>query len=78
MSTIQALEDLLIEVREWQEKLYKDLHANPELSFNETRTAGIAAAKLEGPRAGLLRRRFLPSRGVDRLREWRRLAIGWL
>ncbi|WP_458107342.1 amidohydrolase [Arthrobacter sp. R3-55] len=29
------------------EKLYKDLHAHPELSFQETRTAGIAAGHLE-------------------------------
>ncbi|MDR6986206.1 hippurate hydrolase [Paenarthrobacter nitroguajacolicus] len=29
------------------EELYKDLHANPELSFQETRTAGIAAGHLE-------------------------------
>ncbi|HEX6946294.1 MAG TPA: amidohydrolase [Acidimicrobiia bacterium] len=27
--------------------IYKDLHANPELSFQENRTAGIAAATLE-------------------------------
>ncbi|WP_017200727.1 amidohydrolase [Arthrobacter sp. M2012083] len=29
------------------EELYKDLHAHPELSFQETRTAGIAAGYLE-------------------------------
>ncbi|ASN19132.1 amidohydrolase [Arthrobacter sp. YN] len=29
------------------EELYKDLHAHPELSFQETRTAGIAAGCLE-------------------------------
>lgn len=28
------------------EKIYQDLHANPELSFMETRTAGIVAAEL--------------------------------
>ncbi|WP_425861094.1 amidohydrolase [Arthrobacter sp. TWP1-1] len=28
------------------EELYRDLHAHPELSFEETRTAGIAAAEL--------------------------------
>src|SRR5690606_4040586 len=28
------------------EALYIDLHSNPELSFQETRTAGIAAAHL--------------------------------
>ncbi|QSZ47879.1 amidohydrolase [Arthrobacter sp. D5-1] len=29
------------------EELYKDLHSHPELSFQETRTAGIAAGHLE-------------------------------
>jgi hippurate hydrolase len=28
-------------------ELYRDLHANPELAFQETRTAGIVAARLE-------------------------------
>jgi hippurate hydrolase len=27
-------------------ELYRDLHANPELAFQETRTAGIVAARL--------------------------------
>ena len=31
----------------WQEKLYKDIHANPELSFQETRTAALVASKLK-------------------------------
>jgi hippurate hydrolase len=31
----------------WQEKLYKDIHEHPELSFHETRTASIAASKLK-------------------------------
>ena len=31
----------------WQEAFYKDLHANPELSFQESRTAGLVAAKLK-------------------------------
>lgn len=31
----------------WQEAFYKDLHANPELSFQESRTAALAAAKLK-------------------------------
>lgn len=30
-----------------QERMYKDLHAHPELSFQETRTAALAAAKLK-------------------------------
>ena len=31
----------------WQEEVYKHLHANPELSFQETETADLAAAKLK-------------------------------
>src|SRR6476661_1398835 len=31
----------------WQENFYKDIHAHPELSFRETRTAGLAASKLK-------------------------------
>ena len=31
----------------WQEQVYKDLHAHPELSFQETRTAALAASKLK-------------------------------
>jgi hippurate hydrolase len=30
----------------WQEHVYKQLHANPELSFQETKTAALAASKL--------------------------------
>lgn len=30
------------------EELYKDLHAHPELSFQEVRTAGIVAGHLDG------------------------------
>ena len=33
-------------IREWQEELYKDFHAHPELSFHEERTAGIVAEQL--------------------------------
>jgi hippurate hydrolase len=32
---------------EWQENLYKDIHAHPELSFQETRTAALVASKLK-------------------------------
>jgi amidohydrolase len=32
---------------EWQEILYKDIHAHPELSFQETRTAALVASKLK-------------------------------
>ncbi len=35
------------DLREWQEALYKDLHAHPELSFQEERTAGIVAEQLK-------------------------------
>ena len=34
-------------VTAWLEDVYKDLHANPELSFQETRTAAVAAGKLK-------------------------------
>ena len=30
------------------EALYKDVHAHPELSMQETRTAGLAAKRLRG------------------------------
>jgi amidohydrolase len=30
----------------WQDRVYKDLHAHPELSFQETRTAALVASKL--------------------------------
>ena len=32
------------------EALYKDIHAHPELSMQETRTAGIAAESSQGQR----------------------------
>lgn len=31
----------------WQEQVYKDIHAHPELSFQETRTAALVASKLK-------------------------------
>jgi len=31
----------------WQEHIYKDIHANPELSFQENRTAALVASKLK-------------------------------
>src|SRR3954451_5411700 len=36
----------LPQVRTWQEDLYRDLHANPELSHQETRTATMVADRL--------------------------------
>src|SRR3954451_19289084 len=37
--------------RPWQEELYRDVHQHPELSHQETRTAGLVAGRLRG--AGL-------------------------
>ena len=34
--------------RPWQEELYRDVHAHPELSHQETRTAGLVAERLRG------------------------------
>jgi hippurate hydrolase len=34
--------------RSWQEELYRDVHQHPELSHQETRTAGLVAARLRG------------------------------
>ena len=33
-------------IREWHEAFYQDLHQHPELSFQETRTAGLVADRL--------------------------------
>lgn len=33
-------------IKDWQESLYKDLHAHPELSHQERRTAGVVAEEL--------------------------------
>ncbi|HEX3003647.1 MAG TPA: hypothetical protein VHO27_05515, partial [Angustibacter sp.] len=38
----------LPQVRAWQEELYRDLHAHPELSHQEHRTAAAVAARLRG------------------------------
>src|SRR5690242_20260648 len=37
----------LPETSVWQERLYKDIHAHPELSFQETKTAALVASKLK-------------------------------
>lgn len=42
-AVLEKLDDLLPNI----EALYKDIHAHPELSMQETRTAGIAADKLK-------------------------------
>ncbi|RYU11993.1 amidohydrolase [Nocardioides iriomotensis] len=41
-----AVLDGLEAVRGWQEELYRDLHAHPELSHRETRTAALVAERL--------------------------------
>jgi amidohydrolase len=37
----------LRETSVWQERVYKDIHAHPELSFQETKTAALAASRLK-------------------------------
>ena len=44
MSSITDVLKGLSSASAWQERVYKDLHAHPELSFHETRTAALAAA----------------------------------
>lgn len=46
MDTINEVLTGVRSVAKWQEDVYKDLHAHPELSFQEIRTASLAAAKL--------------------------------
>ena len=43
---VQSLSTEIVKILPTAEALYKDLHQNPELSFQETRTAGIVAGKL--------------------------------
>ncbi len=43
---VQSLSTEIAKVLPEAEAIYKDLHRNPELSFQETRTAGIVATKL--------------------------------
>ncbi|GAA1897801.1 hypothetical protein LX12_001836 [Williamsia serinedens] len=42
------LSEAVADVREWQEDLYRDIHAHPELSHAEQRTAELVARRLEG------------------------------
>jgi hippurate hydrolase len=37
----------LASTSQWQTDVYKQLHAHPELSFQETKTAALAATKLK-------------------------------
>ena len=47
MSSIADVLNGLPSVSAWEERVYKDLHAHPELSFHETRTAALVATKLK-------------------------------
>src|SRR6185295_6384443 len=38
----------LRETSVWQEGVYKDIHAHPELSFQESKTAALVTSKLKG------------------------------
>jgi hippurate hydrolase len=45
-----SIAEVLAGLREtsvWQERVYKDIHAQPELSFQETKTAALVASKLK-------------------------------
>ena len=45
-----SVADVLARLRKtslWQEQIYKDIHAHPELSFQETKTAALVAEKLK-------------------------------
>ena len=43
MKIIKELEDLQAEMQEWR----RDIHAHPEIAFEEHRTAKLVAEKLE-------------------------------
>ena len=47
MSSVTDVLNGLASVSGWQDRVYKDLHAHPELSFHETRTAALVATKLK-------------------------------
>lgn len=46
-SSITEVLSGLHETSAWQERVYKDIHAHPELSFQETKTAALAASRLK-------------------------------
>src|ERR1041384_6999834 len=46
-SSIAAVLGGLPKTSAWQEDIYKDIHAHPELSFQETKTATLVASKLK-------------------------------
>src|SRR3954451_13231580 len=47
-SAVSAVLSGLETSRPWREQLYRDVHQHPELSHQETRTAGLVAARLRG------------------------------
>src|SRR5689334_5906317 len=46
-STVSEVLAGLRDTSVWQEHLYKDIHAHPELSFQETKTAALVASKMK-------------------------------
>jgi hippurate hydrolase len=49
-SPTSSIAEVLAGLREtsvWQERVYKQIHAHPELSFQETKTAALVASKLK-------------------------------
>ena len=46
-SSIAKVLSGLRETSRWQERVYKDIHASPELSFQETKTATLVASRLK-------------------------------
>ncbi|WP_448620250.1 amidohydrolase [Geodermatophilus sp. URMC 65] len=48
MTAVSVVLAGLEDTRPWQEELYRDLHQHPELSHQETRTAGLVADRLRG------------------------------
>ena len=46
-STIAEALMALKATSEWQERVYRELHEHPELSFHETKTAELSASKLK-------------------------------
>lgn len=46
MSAVERVLGNLAQVNQWQEEFYQDLHRNPELSMQETRTASLVTERL--------------------------------
>ena len=50
MTSASRVSEVLAGLRDtsrWQEHIYKHMHVNPELSFQETKTAGLVASKMK-------------------------------